>query len=167
MLLYCLWANSQVQNLMSKCCLHHPTFVAILMSGHFNFLFLGRFKVQVLKVRPRSLIEEALLWHRTGNVVTTGNNKRLSSNNTRHFCTLLSAWSCFPSVTVIFLAVAFIALFFVFNTQANTLFVLFVLLSFTYYLVFLSSVFLFFPPFLSPSSALLYYIISMFFFFST
>lgn len=42
MLLYCFWANSQVQNPYQGASLHHPTFVAILMSGHFNFLFLGR-----------------------------------------------------------------------------------------------------------------------------
>lgn len=40
---------------ISKCCLHHPTFVAILMSGHVNFLFLGRFKVKMLKVKPAEL----------------------------------------------------------------------------------------------------------------
>lgn len=36
---------SEKKKPMSKCCLHHPTFAAILMSGHFNFLFLGRFKM--------------------------------------------------------------------------------------------------------------------------
>ena len=71
----------------------------------------GGFKVQVLKVRPRSFIEEALLWHRTGNGVTAGNNEHLFGNNTQRFCALLSVWSCFPSVTG-FLAVAFIALYF-------------------------------------------------------
>ncbi len=70
---------------ISKCCLHHPTFVAILMSGHFNFLFLGRFKVQMLKVKPRSWLEEAHLWHRMGNVVTKGNSKLIFMNNAQPF----------------------------------------------------------------------------------
>lgn len=38
----CLRANKQAQKPRSACCLHHPTFAAILTSGHLNFLFLRR-----------------------------------------------------------------------------------------------------------------------------
>lgn len=67
-------------NPISKCCLHHTTFVAILTSGHFNFLFLGRFKVQMLKVKPRSSPEGAHPWTGMGDAVARGNNKLLCIN---------------------------------------------------------------------------------------
>lgn len=78
---------------ISKCCLHHTTFVAILMSGHFNFLFLGRFKVQMLKVKPRSSPEGARLWTGMRDAVARGNNKLLCMNNIQPFLTLFIYYS--------------------------------------------------------------------------
>lgn len=43
---------------VSKCCQHRPTFVAISMSGHVNFLFLRRFRVHMLRVKLRRGPEE-------------------------------------------------------------------------------------------------------------
>lgn len=54
---FCLFASSLLsgqqpsEKPISKCCLHRPTFVAIVMSGNVNFLFLG--EIQSLNVKAR------------------------------------------------------------------------------------------------------------------